>query len=161
MGFLKEIIEDVTGMSIRPEIKGNRFEKFVSDEIFIDKLYDLVEMTRDFTSNSDRFEERSMSPDFLFRDKRTGEEFWIEAKYRKGCFKNNKGQVVCEICRRDQLDRYREKEEISGKKVYICLGLGKDPLHPETVHLIPVMDAYPQLFPSRLNETLIWENTKL
>ncbi len=36
MGFLNEIFENITGMSKRPEIKGSRFEKFVSDEIFID-----------------------------------------------------------------------------------------------------------------------------
>ena len=39
MGFFKEIFEDITGMSKRPEIKGSRFEKFVSEEIFIDKLF--------------------------------------------------------------------------------------------------------------------------
>lgn len=161
MGFLKEILEDITGTSKRPEIKGSRFEKFVSDEIFIDKLYDLVEMTPNFSSNSERFEERSMNPDFRFRDKRTGEEFWVEAKYRKGLFKNINGQDVCEICKPAQLKRYKDAEKSSGKKVYICLGLGKNPLKPDTVHLIPVRDAYPQLFPSRLNKTLIWENTEL
>ncbi len=158
MGFFKEIFEDITGMSKRPEIKGSRFEKFVLNEIFIDKLFDLVEMTRDFNSNSERFEERSMNPDFLFRDKRTREEFWIEAKYRRGLFKNDKGQDVCEICNPGQLNRYREVERSSGKRVYICLGLGENPLSPETVHLISVKDAYPQLFPSRLNETLMWKN---
>lgn len=158
MGFFKDIFEDITGKSNRPEIKGSRFERFVSEEIFADILFDLVEMTRDFDSNSERFEERSMKPDFLFRDKRTGEEFWIEAKYRKGLFKNDKGQVVCEICTPGQLSRYREVEKSTGKKVYICLGMGDDPLFPKTVHLIPVKDAYPQLFPSRLRETLIWTN---
>lgn len=158
MGFFKEIFEDITGMSKRPEIKGSRFEKFVSDEIFIDKLFDLVEMTRNFDSNSERFEERSMNPDFLFRDKRTREEFWIEAKYRKGLFRNKNGQDVCEICTHSQLNRYKEVEQTSGKRVYICLGLGDDPLYPETVHLIPVKEAFPQLFPSRLKETLMWEN---
>jgi len=115
-------------------------------------------MTRDFDSNSERFEERSMNPDFLFRDKRTREEFWIEAKYRKGLFRNKNGQEVCEICNPGQLNRYKEVEKTSGKRVYICLGLGDDPLYPETVHLIPIREAYPQLFPSRLKETLIWEN---
>lgn len=158
MGFFKEIFEDITGKSKRPEIKGGRFERFVLNEIFIDKLFDLIEMTRDFDSNSERFEERSMNPDFQFRDKRTKEEFWIEAKYRKGLFRNEKGQDVCEICKPWQLDRYREVEKPSGKKAYICLGLGDDPLFPKTVHLIPVKDAYPQLFPSRLKETLIWTN---
>lgn len=158
MGFFKEIFEDITGISNRPEIKGSRFEKFVLDDIFIDKLFDLVEMTRDFNSNSERFEERSMNPDFLFRDKRTKEEFWIEAKYRTGLFKNEKGQDVCEICKPEQLNRYKEIEKSTAKKVYICLGLGNDPLFPETIHLIPVKDAYPQLFPSRLKQTLIWTN---
>jgi hypothetical protein len=156
MGLLKEIFEDVTGKSNRPEIKGNRFESFVSKEIFIDKLFDLVEMTRDFDSNSKRFEERSMNPDFLFRDKRTREEFWIEAKYRNGLFKNEKGQDVCEICKPWQLTRYKEVEKSTGKKVYICLGIGEDPRYPKSVHLIPVKDAFPQLFPSRLRETRIW-----
>ena len=161
MGFLGELFEDLTGKSERPEIKGGRFESFISKEIFIDKLFDLVEMTRDFNSNSERFEERSMNPDFCFRDKRTGEEFWIEAKYRNGLFKNKKGQFVCEICKSWQLDRYKEVEKSSGKKVYICLGIGEDPRFPETVHLIPVSNAYPQLFQSRLKETLIWKNPDL
>ena len=161
MGFFGELLEDVTGKAKRPEIKGGRFESFVSEEIFNDKLFDLVEMTRDFNSNSERFEERSMNPDFLFRDKRTGEEFWIEAKYRNGLFKNDKGQFVCEICKPWQLERYREVEKNSGKKVYICLGLGEDPRFPETVHLIPVFGAYPQLFQSKLKETLIWRNPNI
>ncbi|MCL7411107.1 MAG: hypothetical protein M8350_04765 [Methanosarcinaceae archaeon] len=153
-----ELFEDLTGKSKRPEIKGSRFEKFISEEIFIDKLFDLVEMTRDFDSNSERFEERSMNPDFRFRDKRTGEEFWIEAKYRIGLFRNKNGQFVCEICKSWQLDRYKEVEKSSKKKVYICLGIGEDPRFPETIHLIPVSNAYPQLFQSRLKETLIWKD---
>jgi hypothetical protein len=156
MGFLGNLLEDVTGKSKRPEIKGSRFERFISEEIFTDKLFDLVEMTRDFESNSERFEERSKNPDFLFRDKRTREEFWIEAKYRSGLFRNNKSQLVCEICKPWQLDRYKEVEKTSGKKVYICLGIGEKPRDPETVHLIPVSDAYPQLFQSKLKETLLW-----
>ena len=161
MGLLGEIFEDITGKSNRPEIKGSRFEKFVSEEIFNDFLFDLVEMTRDFNSNSERYEERSMNPDFCFRDKRTREEFWVEAKYRKGLFRNDKGQDVCEICKPGQLSRYKEVEKSTGKKVYICLGIGEDPLFPDTVHLIPMSDAYPQLFPSRLKETMIWKNPDL
>lgn len=46
-------------------------------------------------------------------------------------------------------------EKSSGKKVYICLGLGGDTKWPETVHLIAANDTYPQLSQSRLNETLI------
>ncbi len=34
-------------------------------------------------------------------------------------------------------------------------------LFPEAIHLIPVRDAYPQLFPSRLKQTLIWTNPDL
>jgi hypothetical protein len=64
MGYLKEIFQDIDGMDKRPEIKGNKFEKFVLDEIFIEKLYVLVEMTRNFSSNSERFEERSLNPDW-------------------------------------------------------------------------------------------------
>lgn len=116
MGFFGNLLEDVTGKSKRPEIKGGRFEKFVSEDIFTDKLFDLVEMTRDFDSNKERFEERSMNPDFLFRDKRTKEEFWVEAKYRSGLFKNDRGQVVCEICKPWQLDRYKEVEKKLVKK---------------------------------------------
>ena len=158
MDFFGEMFEDIIGKSERPEIKGGRFESFVSEEIFNDILFDLIEMTRDFHSNSERFEERSVNPDFRFRDRRTGEEFWIEAKYRNGLFKNEKGQDVCEICKPWQLTRYKEVEKSTGKKVYICLGLGADPRCPETVHLIPISDAYPQLFPSCLKQTLIWKN---
>jgi len=158
MGFFGDLLEDVTGKSKRPEIKGSRFESFVFNEIFTDMLFDLVEMTRDFDSNKERFEERSMKPDFLFRDKRTKEEFWIEAKYRNGLFKNDRGQLVCEICKPWQLDRYKEVEKTSGKKVYICLGIGEDPKYPQSVHLIPVSEAYPQLFQSKLKETFLWRD---
>lgn len=48
-----------------------------------------------------------------------------------------------------------EVEKTSGKKVYIYPGLGEDPRFSETVHLIPVFGAYPQLFQSKLNETLL------
>ncbi|MDP2218380.1 MAG: hypothetical protein Q8J68_13970 [Methanolobus sp.] len=161
MGFIGDLLEDVTGKSKRPEIKGSRFESFVSKEVFTDMLFDLVETTRDFDSNKERFEERSMNPDFLFRDKRTKEEFWVEAKYRNGLFKNNRGQLVCEICKPWQLDRYKEVEKTSGKKVYICLGIGEDPKYPETVHLIPVSEAYPQLFQSKLKETLLWRDQNI
>lgn len=37
MGFLGNLLEDVTGKSKRPEIKGSRFESFLSEEIFTDK----------------------------------------------------------------------------------------------------------------------------
>ncbi len=161
MRNLKEFLEDIMGTGKRPEIKGTRFEKFVYDEIFIDKLYDLVEMTPDFSANSERFDERNLNPEFRFRDKRTGEEFWVEAKYRKSLPRNKNGQIVCEICNPDQLKRYKEAEKSSGKKVYICLGLGNNPLKPDTVHLIPVKDACPQLFQNRLDTTLIWENPAL
>ena len=46
---------------------------------------------------------------------RTKDEFWIEAKYRNGLFKNNKFRLVCEICKPWQLDRYKEVEKTSGK----------------------------------------------
>jgi len=59
------------------------------------------------------------------------------------------------------LDRYKEVEKSSGKKVYICLGLGGDPRRLETVHLIAANDTYPQLFQSHLKETLIWKNLDL
>ena len=141
-----------------PEIKGAEFENFVYDEIFNDKLFDVVEKTNDFDSNSRRFEERSMNPDFCFRDKRTREKFWIEAKYRKSLSKNENGEFICKMCTRKQLDKYKDVEERTKIKVYICLGLGGDPKSPETVYLIPVVDAHPYLFQSVLKETLMWEN---
>jgi len=158
MGLLKEIIEDITGQSSRPQIKGNRFEKFISEQVFTDILFDLVEMTQSWESNSDRFEERSLNPDFKFRDKRTGETFWVEAKFRSSTFINSRNQEVCEICTQVQLKRYQDVEKSTGYKVYICLGLGGDPQYPQTIHLIPVATAYSQLFISRLKETLLWED---
>ena len=152
---LKDLFEDIVGISNRPEIKGERFERFVSENIFIDLLFDLVETTNSFESNSVRFEERSMNPDFLFRDKRTKEEFWIEVKFRAHTFRNNKGQEVCEICTEKQLYRYIDIQKKTGKQVYICLGLGGTALDPETIHLIPVNEAYPQIFRSVLSKTRI------
>ena len=44
--------------------KGGRFEHFVFSEMFNDKLFDLIEMTGDFDSNSKRYLSTIISKSF-------------------------------------------------------------------------------------------------
>ncbi len=67
-------------------IKGDDFEKCLRKKIFTKARYELVMKTHDFHVNSEDYVESSLYPDFLFRDKKSNKEFFVEAKYRENLF---------------------------------------------------------------------------
>lgn len=60
--------------------KGEDFEKYVEQSLFLKKDFDLVHRTNNFNQNKYRFSENTLHPDFKFRCKKTNNEFYIEAK---------------------------------------------------------------------------------
>lgn len=160
---LKIFLEDVVGIGDRPKTKGNRFEQYVLDHIFRDEKYELIEKFSKYDSSvmESFFKEhnkKALNPDFYFRNRETKEFFFVECKYRHSTFTNKYGKVVCEICKPYQLKRYKDIQEAYKKQVYICLGFGGESHEPSSVHLIPVSEAYPQLFPYKLTATKIEQN---
>lgn len=127
--------------------KGKQFEDLVEEVIFNSAYYDLVARTSTFEDNMRRYEERSMDPDFLFRVKGTGQEFYVEAKYRTNF--NWEGKL--DIFSRDQFERYITIHE-TGIDVFVVVGQGGYASNPDLISLMRIdeMDGYPDPYRSRL-----------
>jgi len=147
MGFLSiiEKIADVIYEDIHtPESfkMGQKFEDYVQQYLFPNNYYDILEKTHSYQANSKAYIEASLNPDFKFRDRYTKREFYVEAKFRTGMYKD---KLVW--CNETQLTRYHE---INRKTpVFLILGDGGKPDWPEYLSLIPMSKAkYTGLFPS-------------
>jgi hypothetical protein len=139
-----------------PEIVGQRFEDHVQN-LFSPETYKLLEKTHSFKTNTQRYVESSLNPDFIFEYLPTKEKFAVECKYRTKL--NEKGQL--EWSNPDQLRRYQEFEYKRKIPVYIVIGYMKitrkwdkyEREHYETIekfmYNIPLKEAkYPALYKS-------------
>ncbi len=72
------IDEAVTPGSFRT---GRESENYVRRNLFPEKKYTCVERVPDFDRHD--FVESSLKPDFRFREKSSGREFYVEAKFRR------------------------------------------------------------------------------
>ena len=112
-------------------MKGEDFEKCLRKKVFKKADFDLIMQTHDFHKNKSDYVESSLYPDYLFRDKSTNEEFWVEAKYRESLYK---GKI--EWCKPFQFKRYKKLSKQI--KVVIAIGFGGRPINPEKIYLIPL-----------------------
>jgi hypothetical protein len=103
-----------------PEIVGRRFEDHVQN-LFPPETYKLIEKTHSHKTNTERYVESSLNPDFLFEHIPTKEKFAVEGKYRTKL--NEKGQL--EWSYPEQLKRYQEFERRRKIPVYIIVGYRK------------------------------------
>lgn len=127
-------------------VKGDEFEDFIRKKLFPVDHYDLVHKTHDFASNRSDYVETSKEPDFKFRSRKSGKEFFIEAKYRSGFYKG-----AVEWCKPYQLKRYKAIDKET--PVYVAIGVGNNPSSPEQVFLIPMRNIkYARLFESFLRQ---------
>lgn len=147
MGFLSIIGKGIQAMideATTPESfkAGQKFEEYVREMLFIDRYFELVERTHNYSTNSKDYVQSSKKPDFKFRDKWTRQEFYVEAKFRTGLY-NGKIQW----CNESQLRRYQYyNRELP---VFLMLGMGEKPALPEFIALIPISNArYTGLFPN-------------
>ena len=119
----------------KPEsyVKGDAFEDYIRTNLFIKDRYDLLQRTHDYTTNKEDFVENTKEPDFKFRSIKTGEEFFVEAKYRSVYYKD-----TIEWCKPFQLKRYKEIDQKT--PVYITIGVGKESNSPGHIYFIPLKD---------------------
>lgn len=126
-------------------IKGDEFENFVREKIYTPDKYTLLHKTHSFSKGKE-FVESSLYPDFLFKDKNTGEEFYVEAKYRSYLVN---GKI--EWCRKDQFDRYRKIAK--DKKTLIAIGFKGRPAFPQKIYIVNINDInYPDLYPNTIKD---------
>ena len=130
-------------------VKGDDFENYVRDWLFVKEEYKQLHRTQAFTANKSDRSEDSKEPDFKFKSIRTGREFCVEAKWRSSF----RGDAL-EWCTYPQLKRY---QEFSKKlPVYVILGVGGDAFDPRQVFFIPLKDIkYTKLFRSFLQRYTI------
>ena len=119
----------------KPEsyVKGDAFEDYIRAHLFIKDRYALLQRTHDYATNKADFVDSSKEPDFKFRSIKTGDEFFVEAKYRSVYHED-----AIEWCKPYQLKRYKEIDEKT--PVYIIIGVGKESNSPSQVYFIPLKD---------------------
>ncbi|HTB30410.1 MAG TPA: hypothetical protein VK808_00175 [Bacteroidia bacterium] len=134
-------------MNLTPEQKGKLFEDWVKLHLFKSDYFILEELTHPYEAGKERRIESMKNPDFKFKCKKSGREFWVEAKYRSH-FKNEK----IEWAKPDQMLRYRDmnSDEVP---VFIVIGYEGTPDNPAYVSFFHINELkYSALFNSTLKE---------
>jgi len=139
MGILDKLVRTIRTASqewTKEEsyVKGEAFEKYLADHIFPNSDYELIYRTSSFTENNQRYASASKLPDYRFRCKATGRQFYVEAKFRSGYYwKDDK----LEWTYPEQLARYKHVDTHDAP-VFLALGLGDKGTSPENLFLIPL-----------------------
>lgn len=137
--------QDYTPESFR---KGQQFEQFVEEKIFTEDRYELITRTNSYEQNSIRYAEDTLKPDFKFRCKETGKEFWVEAKYRSDFYRDQ-----IEALSYTQRDRFYVLEREEGLPVFVIIGYWGSAHKPYALSLIPLKDyEYIDLYRSFLRK---------
>jgi len=128
--------------------KGEEFEDFVLNECFPDELFTIVEITPESSHRLNRRVESRLRPDFCFRDKKSGDTFWVEAKFRSRMYRDK--VIWAESW---QMERYKEFEKEKGQPVFLVLGLGGVSWDPMRIYAIPLKEIkYTGLYKSFLRD---------
>ena len=157
MSLFKRITTAIQNEVRKPAsfVKGETFEEYVRKMLFPKNHYDLIHRTQDYISNNGDYVESSLKPDFMFRDKKTGREFYVEVKWRKGTY-NRENKI--DWCNENQLKRYTgiDKKE---RKVFVVLGFGDKADKPQEIILFPISACnYTSLYDSFLNKYSFYLN---
>ena len=128
-------VKDGDGLSDY-ERKGKVFEDFVCNQ-FPQKEYVLVERVNDYFGH-DRFAERSLGPDMVFRKKSTGEEFAVECKYRSRWSKNQDGKEEVQWASEQNIANYKHFADERKMPVIVIIGVGGEPQSPAELFAAPL-----------------------
>ncbi|WP_342304394.1 hypothetical protein [Methanolobus sp. ZRKC5] len=127
--------------------KGDDFEKFVVN-LFPENKFTIVEWTTDSMRKHNRYVEADTRPDLLIRHNLSGDEFYIECKYRSYAFENK-----ITWTNKEQLKRYQDFDREREAPVFVLIGLGGSPEKPDNLYWIPLEDAkYTELYISYMKK---------
>lgn len=116
--------------------KGTRFERYVST-LFPESEYAMVDRTRDTSKFLDRHVESDAHPDFVFRNRQTGNEFAIECKWRARWTRGKSGDLGI-WWSHELSDKYMHFARERAMPVFIAFGIGGTPSQPSEVYFIEV-----------------------
>ena len=141
------VVEETLVNDDEKEIKGDNFEKYVVDR-FPKNEFTLVEWTTDMMRKHHRYVEADTRPDLKIRHNLSGDEFYVECKYRSYPFEHK-----VEWSNYGQIQRYKGFAEQIGLPVYVVIGLGGTADFPKKVFCVPLEDAkYPGLYVNYLQK---------
>lgn len=126
--------------------KGEEFEKYVEEVIFPEAHYELLHKTSDSKQNIRRYSRKSMEPDFQFKCRVSGKEFYIEAKWRAKPYKDK-----YEVLSASQFESF-PKLHSKSTPVFIVFGYGGNAFNPDYISLIPLKDiTAPKISPAKVH----------
>lgn len=148
-----------------PLVVGKKFEDHV-ENLFDKKYFTLIEKTHSPATNTRRFVESSLKPDFIWRYEPTKERFAVECKFRTE--KSIDYQDRVNWTTPEQLKRYQEFQKNEKIPVFIVIGLEiPDDEEDDDFSLIsymfciPLHEAkFPALFPSVLEKYIRYWDKK-
>jgi hypothetical protein len=146
MNVISRVWHAAYSEALKPKtfVKGDQFEDFLRRVVFPASHYDLVGKTHDYSVNRKDFVESSIEPDYRFRERTSGREFYVEAKYRSVFHPQG-----LDWCKDYQLPRYLDIDATT--RVLVALGAGGTASAPRYLFLFPVRGVrYTCLFPSFL-----------
>lgn len=120
--------------NISSYIKGEKFEKYVEKYLFPEKYYSIIHRTNTYEQNKERFAEDTKKPDYKFKCKKTGQEFYVEAKFRT---KFNNAKKI-EVISLSQFRRFETLQDEEKCPIYMIIGYGGDPSNPSSISIIPI-----------------------
>ena len=122
--------------------KGEQFENYVEEVIFPEAHYELLHKTSDGKQNTRRYVSKSLEPDFQFKCRLTGKEFYVEAKWRAKPYRNQ-----FDVLSDNQWKTFPAlNSEV--KPIFIVFGYGGIASNPDYVHLIPLTDLNSSKIPT-------------
>jgi len=111
--------------------RGGEFEQYIRAALFPRETYDLLYKTHDYSESLEDYVTYTRQPDYKFKSKTLGMEFFIESKFRAK-FQDQ----VPEWCKLFQLKQWQDIDKVI--PVLVAVGLGGRPTAPERVFLMPV-----------------------
>jgi hypothetical protein len=128
--------------------KGDNFDSVVRG-YFPETFYDLVNSATSINDPPGKNNEQTLEPEFKFRNKSTGDCFWVECKFVD---KLLDGKI--QWTDNEHLIRYQHfLEDHRAEQVYLVIGLGGMPHRPKALYCIPLKTpACPELSPSSIEK---------
>lgn len=112
--------------------KGELFESFILQKVFTQDHFTLVHRTNSYEQNQERYSENTTKPDFKFRCKASGKEFYVEAKYRSKAFMNK-----VKILNGNQILRFKSLEQEEQIPIFLIVGYQGHPANPDSISVFP------------------------
>lgn len=108
-----------------PYKRGKMFEDWALC-LFPAKHFNIIHKTVGGADLDGRYTEDCVNPDYKFRDRATGQEFWVECKFRS--HRGEKGNVTWTDMK--HLNRYKQIQQESGIPLFVLVGIGGEPDDP-------------------------------